>query len=269
MESSHSPSTPNVYFGGNAQWKEHKPDHRAFYAYQLKLNAAPLFSLSGSYTLHLYHVLTWIPLLQPVGIAARAFKRWFDVAIKIQLTGQIKGELTFTRTGPDNLKGDWGGKISGEITLSLAADAYFIAKEIAGAGIGGQTSFIVDCVPKQDRSPIEPPTMTATGQWKNFDVTMHWGIKFAAQVANRSGDGAQELWTVGGQAHHLDLQHPQLQVQGALMAQYLINAVEIIHKKVCLRGASEWRQSHARCRSGQRQLHAKRKSLRRPREERG
>lgn len=205
----------NVYFGGNAQWKENKRDHRAYYAYQLKLSADPLFSISGSYALHLYHVLAWIPLLQPVGIAARAFKRFFDVAIRISLTGQIKGELTFERIGPDDLKGDWAGKIIGEIILSLAADAFFIKKEIAGAGIGGQTSFILTGTPKQDRSPMDPPTMIANGEWKNFTVSMYWGIKFlrktrTIQVADPKKFGPWEVKPMTWVNRTLDSKYKEL-----------------------------------------------------------
>src|SRR5690606_17322289 len=83
----------NVYLGASAGWKEYARDHRAFYQYKIKLSAEPLFSASGSYTIHLYHILSWIPGLQWAGVGARAFKRFFDVAFSVKLTGEISGEI--------------------------------------------------------------------------------------------------------------------------------------------------------------------------------
>ncbi len=168
----------NVYFGGNAKWKEHPRDHRAFYAYQIKLSGEPLFAASAEFGIHLYHVLSWIPGLQAAGIGARAIKKYLDVAMKLKITGEIKGEVTFNRDGPDDLSGSTAGSITGVLTVSLALDAFFVKKEIAGFGAAGKTDLSMALTPKKDLSPMDPATIIANGQWKGFSVTLYFGIKF-------------------------------------------------------------------------------------------
>lgn len=168
----------NVYIGGNAKWAEYNRDHRAFYQYQLKISFEPLISVSAEFAIHLYNALGWFgPWGMAAGKALKAVSHWFDAALKFKATGEIKGEMTWTRKGPDDLSVEHGGSMTGVLTLAVTLDVFAVKKEIVGAGAGGKTNFIIAAKPKKDKLPIDPAVLEVSGEWKGFTVSVYANVK--------------------------------------------------------------------------------------------
>jgi len=165
----------NIYIGGTAQWKENPADHRAFYHYDLKLRGSPFIGGKAGGEVHLYHIAKLFN--PPLGILLWALDKLLGAAVKVEVGGSITGELSFGRSGPDNLKGDWSGKAGGSATAKVSVDVWLLSKEMCGTGASGSTTLTMNIKPKADRSPVDPPQASVDWAWDPAVVEIYFGIK--------------------------------------------------------------------------------------------
>jgi type VI secretion system VgrG family protein len=178
-----------VSLTGSAYWAEYEKDHRAYYRYDFKLAAAPLFGATLKVNVPIGSLIADL-VFPGSGAILRVLSAVIDIgSLELALAGSIGGSLSFKRLSPDTWKPEVTGQIDGTISFTATLSAFFLAKWVLSGSCSGSSKLTLTGKPDKNASLLEPFQLVLEWKWEPLTVTAEGTFLFV-----KKGPASAALW---------------------------------------------------------------------------